>query len=100
MLKEILEAEKKAHEEADEAEKYKSETLAAIEEEKKQILSRRMEDARKEAERLRSAHRQSVADSMRSVEHSNEEAMAKFKKTEQENFDSWVDSMVKNIIGG
>ncbi len=99
MLKDILEAEKKAREEATENKKYKAERMASIEEEKNQIISRRVQQAHDDAERIRSGHRQSVAESMQSIEQSCKESKTKFKILESNDADMWIQELYERVIG-
>lgn len=98
MLKDILAAEKKAHEWALEAEKYKAEAAAEAEKEKKHILEERLLDAEKEVERLRTEHKQSVASSMQSAEDESRAAIENMRALEKEKKAQWTDEIFARVL--
>ena len=98
MLKEILEAEKRAREAFHEAEKYKADALAEIEEEKKRIISERLADAQTEVEKLREEHHKSVADAMKAKEADADASIAAMKELEKNKHDEWVSEIFNKVI--
>lgn len=99
MLKAILEAEKKAREAEIEAENCKASASAEIEKKKKAIIDKKMDEARREVERLRSEHRKAVADSMLSAEKEKSEKEEKLLSLKKEKFTEWTDEIFERVIG-
>lgn len=98
MLKEILAAEKKARDAFHEAEKYKAEALAEIEDEKKHIINQRLTDAQAQVEKLKAEHHKSVADAMKAKENDADVAIAFMEKLDGEKHSQWVDDIFNKVV--
>ncbi len=98
ILKEILKAEKRAKDFANEAEKYRVKAIAEVEEEKKQIIEQKLEQAKQEAERLKLEHKQSVIDSMKAYEEECKSSIEDMKKIAEKKSADWEDEIFRKVI--
>lgn len=98
MLRDILEAEKKARKAETEAENYKASASAEIEKKKKAIIDKKTQEAKKKVEILRSEHRKAVADSMMSAEKEKNEKQEKLLALRDEKFAEWTDEIFERVI--
>lgn len=100
ILNDILQAEKRAREGAENAEKLKMETYAFVEEEKKRIISEKIEAAKAEAERLHNEKMKQIEDGMKASQADTQAKLQKLKTIEAECFDAWTDKIFNDVING
>lgn len=98
MLKDILEAEKKARSFSLEAEKYKADAAVEVERIKKQMTDAKLAEAHAVVESLREEHKRAVAASMKSAEDNNRAVIEQLNRLENEKFDEWVDAVVCRVV--
>lgn len=100
MLKEILEAEKKAKEFTQQTEKYRAETMAAVEEKKKQIIDDALKDAESQVQKLKERHAKDIENSLKAVENSCKEDIERLQKAEKEKSQAWIEEIYGRVING
>lgn len=98
ILRDILEAEKKARESALEAERYKSEAIAEIEKEAAELIDAKMREAEEKVNTLRAEHRKAAEASMGSAEEDGRAVSERLKKLEKEKSAEWIETVFGRVI--
>ena len=98
MLKDILEAEKKAREAALKAESYKTKAVAEIEKETEKIISDKLREAEAKVAELRAAYQKDVDESMQAAESESRAAAERFLALEKEKSAEWADAVFSRVI--
>ncbi len=98
MLKDILDAEKKARESQKQAESYIAEVKENIRQEMNQILTDRIQDAQNEIERMQQEHKAAVDKSLASSEQAAKNSKIELEKKERECMESWVNELFIKTI--
>ncbi len=99
ILKDILEAEEQARKMAEETEKFKEKKTAEIELECKNLIDKKMEEAKKEALRLKEEHRKKTLSLESVIDGKEKAALENLSNIEKQNRKSWVDALYKRTLG-
>lgn len=95
MLKDILEAEKRAREIEREAEKIRADAVAEVELKSKQMIEEKLAEAKAKVEAMREEHRKAVLDSMRETEEDNKKTIEAFLAAEKEKSEEWAETIFR-----
>lgn len=98
ILRDILEAEKRAKELDAQAEKYKADAAAEIEREAEKLTAEKLKEAEEEIARLRAEYEKSAEESVKSAESEGHAVSEKFSVMEREKSAEWIDAVFNRVI--